>query len=172
MKVIFQIFKNSITELNEPVFLSKQNSVFSKIYEKIIFHKIYTFLLNEQLLNKNQSGFRSSDSCVNQLLSITHKIFQPFGAKSSLEIRSVFLDILKVFDKVWNEQLLHKLNSMGISGKIYIFIESYLSNRAISNLLMEANPCPLSLRWTLFIKISSSYIYMNDLSDVNFDFCN
>ena len=49
--------------------------IFEKSFEKIIFNKIYRFLLEERLLNPNQSGFRQSDSCVNQLLAITHEIF-------------------------------------------------------------------------------------------------
>ena len=49
--------------------------IFGKIFEKIIFNKIYSFLLEEKLLNPNQSGFRPSDSCINQLLAITHEIF-------------------------------------------------------------------------------------------------
>ena len=46
--------------------------IFGKIFEKIIFNKIYNFLLEERLLSPNQSGFRPSDSSVNQLLVITH----------------------------------------------------------------------------------------------------
>ena len=49
------------------------------IFEKIIFNKIYNFLLDEKLLNPNQSGFRPSDSCINQLLAITHKIFLKYS---------------------------------------------------------------------------------------------
>ena len=40
-------------------------SIFGKIFEKIIFNKMYNFLLDEKLLNRNQSGFRPSDSCIN-----------------------------------------------------------------------------------------------------------
>ena len=39
--------------------------VFEKIFEKLIFNEIYCFLDREKLLNKNQSGFRPFDSCVN-----------------------------------------------------------------------------------------------------------
>ena len=49
------------------------------IFEKIIFNKIYNFLLDEKLLNPNQSGFRPSDLCINQLLAITHKIFLKYS---------------------------------------------------------------------------------------------
>ena len=103
--------------------------IFGKIFEKIIFNRIYNFLSEENLLNNNQSGFRPSDSCVNQLLSITHEIYEAFDCNPTLEVRSVFLDISKAFDKVWHEGLLYKLKSMGISGKLIKLLENYLSNR-------------------------------------------
>ena len=103
--------------------------IFGKIFEKIIFNRIYNFLLEEELLNPNQSGFRPSDSCVNQLFAITHEIFEGFDCNPPLEVRSVFLDIPKAFDKVWHEGLLYKLKSMGISGELYNLLENYLSGR-------------------------------------------
>ena len=86
--------------------------IFGKIFEKIIFNRIYNFLLEEYLLNPNQSGFRTFDSCINQLLAITHEIFEAFDCNPPLEVRSVFLDISEVFDKVWHKGLLYKLKSM------------------------------------------------------------
>ena len=73
--------------------------IFRKIFEKIIFNRIYIFLLKEELLNHNQSGFRPSDSCINQLLAITHEIFEAFDCNPTLEVRSVFLDISKALTK-------------------------------------------------------------------------
>ena len=103
--------------------------IFGKILEKVIFDRIYGFLLEENLLNPNQSGFRPSDSCINQLLAITHEIFEAFVCNPSLEVRAVFLDISKAFDKVWHEGLLCELKSMGISGELYNLLENYLSGR-------------------------------------------
>ena len=90
---------------------------------------MYNFLLNENLLNPNQSGFCPSDSCINQLIAITHEIFEAFDCNPPLEVRSVFLDISKAFDKVWHEDLLFKIKSMGISGELYNLLENYLSGR-------------------------------------------
>ena len=103
--------------------------VFGKIFEKIVFNKIYKLLLKEKLLNPNQSGFRPSDSCINQLIAITHEIFKAFDCNPPLEVRSVFLDISKAFDKVWHEGLIYKIKSMGVSGQLLNLLENYLTNR-------------------------------------------
>ena len=92
--------------------------IFGKIFEKIMFNRVYKFLLEERLLNPNQSGFRQSDSYINQLLAIAHEIFEAFDCNPPLEVRSLFLDISKAFDKVWHEGLIYKIKSMGISGEL------------------------------------------------------
>ena len=97
--------------------------VFGKIFEKLIFNQIYSFLDTEKLLNTNQSGFRPFDSCVNHLLTITHEIFSSFDCNPSLEVHSIFLDISKAFDKVWHEGLLYKLKHFGISGNLLNLIQ-------------------------------------------------
>ena len=109
--------------------------IFEKCFEKINFNKIYCFLIEEKLLNPNQSGFRQSDSCINQLLAITHEIFEAFDCNPPLEVRTVFLDISKAFEKVWHEGLLYKLKSVGISGELYKLLENYLSGRFQSVIL-------------------------------------
>ena len=52
-----------------------------------------------------------------------------FDCNPTLEVRSVFLDISKAFEKVWHESFLFKLRSMGISGEIYNLFGNYLSGR-------------------------------------------
>ena len=143
--------------------------VFGKIFEKLIFNEIYSFLDREKLLNTNQSGFRPFDSCVNQLLTITHEIFSAFDCNPSLEVRSIFLDISKAFDKVWHEGLLYKLKSFGISGNLLNLIKHYLTDRFQRVLLNGqcSNSQPVlagvpqgSILGPLFF-----LIYINDLPD-------
>ena len=45
--------------------------------------------------SKNQSGFQPGDSYINQLLSVTNKIFT--SSDNGLEVRSISLDISKAF---------------------------------------------------------------------------
>ena len=68
------------------------------------------------MISGNQSGFKTGDSCVNELLPITHEIYQSFD--DNLEVRAVFLDISKAFDKVWHGGLIYKLKQDGILGNI------------------------------------------------------
>ena len=98
-----------------------------KILKKIIFNRIYNLHLEERILNPDQLCFRLSDSYVDQLIAITYEIFEAFDCNPRLEVRSVFLDISKSFDKVWNEGLLYKLKLVGISGELYNLLENYPS---------------------------------------------
>ena len=58
----------------EPVSLSP---ICSKLFEKIIFDTVFQHLTINKLLNPNQSGFTPGDSCIHQLISITHEIYMP-----------------------------------------------------------------------------------------------
>ena len=65
------------------------------------------FVIENELISPNQSGFKPGDSCINQLLAITHEIYKSFD--DGFEVRGVFLDISEAFDKVWHEGLIFKL---------------------------------------------------------------
>ena len=67
--------------------------------------KIFT---ENNLTSDNQSGFKLSDSCINQILSITLEIYQSFD--DDLDVRNIVLDISKVFDNVYHKGLIYKLN--------------------------------------------------------------
>ena len=60
----------------------------SKIFQRLIYNEMFTFFAENNLISSNQSGFRSGDSCVNQLLAITHEICKSFDEE--FEVRGVF----------------------------------------------------------------------------------
>ena len=93
-----------------------------------MFDAISEFLCENELLTPNQSEFRPGDSTINQLLSITHKIYPAFEEFPSSKTRTVFLGISKVFDKVWHDGLLLMLKSYGISGCLFTVIKEFLNN--------------------------------------------
>ena len=103
--------------------------IFGKIFEKLIYENLYRYLHNYKLLTDKQSGFRPGDSCISQLIAITHEIYKAFDGNPCLETRGVFLDMSKAFDKVWHDGLLFKLKSYGIQGNLFNILENYLQNR-------------------------------------------
>ena len=52
--------------------------VAGKIFERILYSNMYEFCTENNLISANQLGFKIGDSCINQLLSITHEIYKPF----------------------------------------------------------------------------------------------
>ena len=73
---------------------------------------MHSFFIENNLISSNQSGFKQGDTCINQVLSLTHEIYQSLD--QGYEVRGVFLDISKAFDKVWHKGLIHKLEQNGI----------------------------------------------------------
>ena len=82
---------------------------------------------SNNLITKNQSGFRPNDSVTNQLICLVHSIHS--SSDINFDVRSVFLDMSKTFDKVWHEGLPFKLKQNGINGKLLNLLKSYLPNR-------------------------------------------
>ena len=101
--------------------------LFAKIFEKILFLKMYNHFTPNNLITKNQSGFRPNDSVTNQLICLVDTIHSSIDI--NLDVRSVFLDMSKAFDKVWHEGWLFKLKQNGINGKLLNLLKSYLTNR-------------------------------------------
>ena len=87
----------------------------------------YNHFRDNNILTTLQSGFIPGDSTVNQLTFLYNTFSQAldFGK----EVRVVFCDISKAFDRVWYEGLLKKLEAAGIAGDLLIWFHSYLSDR-------------------------------------------
>ena len=138
--------------------------VAGKIFE-ILYNNMHKFFTVNNLIFPNQPGFKSGDSCINQLLSITHEINKSFD--NGLEVRGIFLDISKALSL--HKGLLHKLKQNGISGKLFEIITNLLNFRKQRVFLngqysswtsIEAGP---PQGWILRARLV--LIYINDLSD-------
>ena len=84
-----------------------------------------------------QYGFRYSRSTDDLLSYLTERISRVVSRVLDRqdERRSVALDIVKSFDKVWHQDLLHKLLSYGITGPLHLLLASFLKDRQMSVVL-------------------------------------
>ena len=103
--------------------------IFGKIFERVIYNSLFNYFLSNKLFTPSQSGFLLGDSCIAQLLSIIHEIQTAIDKNSTVDVREVFLDISKAFDKVWHDGLIFKLKSYGVKGERLFLLKSYLHNR-------------------------------------------
>ena len=88
-------------------------SVVAKVFERIVYDQLYNFLSSEEIISKQQSGFRSLHSTVTALLEATDS--WAFNIDRGYVNAVVFLDLKKAFDTVD-----HEIKLMEFKGKLLI----------------------------------------------------
>jgi len=101
--------------------------VFGKLFEKIIYSRLYSFFVSQGLLHEKQFGFRKNHSTTHALNYSIHHIRK--GIKEGNHIIGVFIDLSKAFDTIDHTILLDKLERYGVRSNTHSLIKSYLSNR-------------------------------------------
>ena len=102
-------------------------STLDKALERLVFKYLYNHFLDNNILTSFQSGFRPGDSTVNQLTYLYDTFCHALD--SGEEIKVVFCDINKAFDRVWHRGLIHKLKAAGITENLLQWFTNYLENR-------------------------------------------
>ena len=83
---VIPVHKKGDKQVLKNYHLASLLAICGKIFEKLVFNALYSFLEDHKLLNPCQSGFKKNDSCINQLVSITHEIYSAFDCNPSLEV--------------------------------------------------------------------------------------
>lgn len=88
---------------------------------------MFNFFKDNSIISKWQSGFMPQCSTVCQLVELYHNFCR--HVEDGKEVRVVFLDISRAFDRVWHAGLLHKLRRCGIGGPLLNWLSNYLNDR-------------------------------------------
>ena len=81
-----------------------------------------------KILPDNQHGFRKGRSCLTQLIEHVDDVLKALNDGKEVDV--IYLDYSKAFDKVDHRILLAKMKMYGITGKVYKWIENFLSERS------------------------------------------
>ena len=101
--------------------------ILGKIFERIIYTRLYGFVEKYKIITNNQYGFQRNKSTEHALIDIHEKILHAIENKETP--CCVFLDFAKAFDTVNHQILLRKLEHYGIRGLGNKLLQSYLTNR-------------------------------------------
>lgn len=99
----------------------------SKVFERVVYDQVQSYLTENTLLYNFQSGFRpgvSTDTCLIYLSD-----YIKFQLDKGFFIGMVLLDLQKAFDTVDHSILKQKLQSIGLGNDIVRWFNSYLSDR-------------------------------------------
>ena len=96
--------------------------------EIVVFKHLYiNHFYDNNIITPLQSGFIPGGSTTNRLTFLYDTFCQALDAGK--EVRVVFCDISKAFDRVWHAGILHKLQATGVLGYLLRWFNSYLTNR-------------------------------------------
>ena len=114
-----------------------------KIFERVLRKIIIAYLEDNNIICKNQHGFRKGRSCLTQLLNHVDLILKNYLRNNDTD--AIYLDYAKAFDKVDHLILLEKIKAYGIRGKVHSWLTSYLSDRTQTVVIngKKSSPAPV-----------------------------
>ena len=100
---------------------------FSKILERIIYNRLYSFFSENNILYEKYFGFQKQHSTDHTIVHLVNEILKSFD--NNCYTLGVFIDLSKAFDTVDHNVLLKKLFHYGVRDNNLKLLQSYLQNR-------------------------------------------
>ena len=141
----------------------------SKLFEKLMCNRMWSFIDKNNILNNCQFGFRRNLSTTDAVLQVVDDCIDSIDKNKY--VIAVFLDLAKAFDTVNHEILLSKLDKLGFRGIVNSWFRSFLCDRRI---VVDVNG-ELSAERSVNIGVPQGTVsaallfilYINDLSNVS-----
>jgi hypothetical protein len=102
-------------------------SCLARLFERMILSRLLSHIKNNNILIKNQSGFRKARQTKDNILYLIQMAQEGFnkGEKTT----AIFFDVQAAFDKVWHSGLIYKLFLLRVPFYIIMIIKDFLTGR-------------------------------------------
>ena len=127
MYLVIPIYKSGNQTLSNNYRPISVLTAVSKIYEKVVLHRLLTFFDNNNIIEPNQFGFTARSSTLAACLNLTNYLSKEQNLKKLCAC--VFLDIKRAFDTVHHSILIHKLGKLKFNSQQINLFQSYLLHR-------------------------------------------
>ena len=124
---ITPVFKKGDTQLLDNYRPISIIPIFGKIFEKVIYDRLYSFFISNNVIYDKQFGFRKYHSTSHAINFSVNKIIDEIKIRN--HVLGIFIDLSKAFDTIDHSKLIVKLENYGIRGTTLKLITNYLSNR-------------------------------------------
>lgn len=98
------------------------SSNLGKLFNKVIYKRLLTFMNNKNLISKNQIGFKEKSRTADHIFTLK-TIIDQYKQKSK-KVFTAFIDLKKAFDTIWRLALFYKLLKDNIPHRIFNIIHS------------------------------------------------
>lgn len=102
-------------------------NVIAKIYEKLLKHRLMSFLEENNIISRQQFGFQNKISTQDALFQVTEEMYGRLDKGEKVILTC--LDVSKAFDCISKRTLIDKLEKCGIRGLSLKLLRSYISDR-------------------------------------------
>jgi len=137
-------------------------SIFDILLEKLMYKRLYDFLIMNYILYEYQFGFRKNHSTILALIDVIDDIY--YSLDHNETVVGIYLDLQKAVDCVNHDILLYKMYNYGVRDVAYKWFANYLTDRKQYTCMKDASSTLSNVNCGSVLGPLLFLVYVNDIA--------